>query len=245
MRILKSVRFWLAVSFVVVGAAGSLISAERSSSSMPTAATKFVASLTPEQRQKASFAFDSDERMRWHFIPTGTAQMVPAKRSHSSRRCREPQRKLAHDLLKASLSQRGYLTASSIMDLETVLGALEAAQRAAAPPRRPARRRRRPIVRDPERYFFSIFGTPSAKDTWGWRVEGHHVSLHFTIVNGNAGGVVADVLRIEPGGSARGPEEGAAHSRRRRGRRARAADVARRVAARPRRSSTTSRRTTC
>jgi hypothetical protein len=67
------------------------------------------------------------------------------------------------------------------MELENVLGALEAAQRAAAaqPPRNA------PLVRDPERYFFSIFGTPSAKDTWGWRVEGHHVSLHFTVVNGS------------------------------------------------------------
>ena len=40
------------------------------------------------------------------------------------------------------------------------------------------------MVRDPERYFFSVFGTPSPKGTWAWRVEGHHVSLHFTIVNG-------------------------------------------------------------
>src|SRR5436190_2071752 len=57
---------------------------------------------------------------------------------------------------------------------------LEAAQRAAAttPPTAA------PIVRDSERYFFSVFGTPSGKDTWGWRVEGHHVSLHFTVVNG-------------------------------------------------------------
>jgi hypothetical protein len=40
------------------------------------------------------------------------------------------------------------------------------------------------MVRDPEKYFVSIFGTPSSKATWGWRVEGHHVSLQFTIVNG-------------------------------------------------------------
>src|SRR5207249_5712900 len=90
------------------------------------------------------------------------------------------QRALAHGPIKAGLSQRGYLTASSIMDLETVLGALEAEQRAAAaqPPRGT------PIVRDSERYFFSVFGTPSTRDTWGWRVEGHHISLNFTVVNG-------------------------------------------------------------
>ena len=40
------------------------------------------------------------------------------------------------------------------------------------------------LRRDPVRYFFSVFGTPSPRSTWGWRVEGHHVSLHFTVVNG-------------------------------------------------------------
>jgi len=40
------------------------------------------------------------------------------------------------------------------------------------------------LERDPGKYFFSIFGTPSTRDTWGWRVEGHHVSLNFTVVNG-------------------------------------------------------------
>ena len=78
------------------------------------------------------------------------------------------------------MTTSGYLTATSIMDLETVLGALEAAQRAAAT----TPSRTEPILRDTEGYYFSVFGTPSAKDTWGWRVEGHHISLHFTVVNG-------------------------------------------------------------
>ena len=69
------------------------------------------------------------------------------------------------------------------MDLENVLGVLEAAERAAAG------RQGGGIVRDPVRYFVTVFGNPSGRDPWGWRVEGHHVSLHFTVVNGN---VVAD-----------------------------------------------------
>jgi hypothetical protein len=143
---------------------------------MAGAAGKLVASLTPEQRQQAAFAFEAEERLHWHFIPT---EMFP-RRGLTIKAMTEPQRKLAHDLLKAGLSQRGYLTATSIMDLETVLGALEAAERAAAP--QPPRGT--PLLRDTERYFFSVFGTPSTKETWGWRVEGHHVSLHFTVVNG-------------------------------------------------------------
>src|SRR5262249_12387900 len=38
--------------------------------------------------------------------------------------------------------------------------------------------------RNPEKYYFSIFGEPSEKGTWAYRVEGHHVSLHFTVVDG-------------------------------------------------------------
>jgi hypothetical protein len=109
--------------------------------------------------------------------------------------------------LKAGLSQRGYLTATSIMDLETVLGALEASERAAStvPAGAPGGA---PLVRDPERYFFSIFGSPSAKDTWGWRVEGHHVSLHFTVVNGTLVAGSPSFFGSNPAEVRTGPKKG-------------------------------------
>ena len=200
MKSLHSPRLLLAAALVAAGAIGSTIAAERSSSTMAAAATKFLAALTPEQRQQATFAFDSDERTHWHFIPTET---FPRK-GLTAKEMTEPQRKLAHDLLKAGLSQRGYLTASSIMDLETVLGALEAAQRAAAatPPRNA------PLVRDPVRYFFSVFGTPSATDTWGWRVEGHHVSLHFTVVKGTMVASSPSFFGSNPAEVREGPKKG-------------------------------------
>jgi hypothetical protein len=200
MNIPTSPRVWLALAAIGALAASSIVAADRSSSAMASAATKFLGSLTAEQRQRAAFAFESDERLRWHFIPT---EQFPRK-GLLIKDMSEPQRKLAHDLLKAGLSQRGYLTASSIMDLETVLGALEAAQRAAAtePPRGT------PLVRDPERYFFSVFGTPSTKDTWGWRVEGHHVSLHFTVVNGTLVAAAPSFFGSNPAEVRQGPKKG-------------------------------------
>src|SRR5881628_1430602 len=114
------------------------------------------------------------------------------------------QRRLAHDLLKAGLSQRGYLTVSSIMDLETVLKALEAAQRAAGP--QPPRGT--PLERDPQKYFLSFFGTPSDKRTWGWRVEGHHVSLHFTVVNGTLVASSPSFFGSNPAEVREGPRKG-------------------------------------
>src|SRR5262249_39479872 len=167
------------VGLIAALAGGAYVDIARSASSpqaMASAASGFLASLTPDQRKLASFAFDSDERMHWHFIPT---EMFP-RNGLTIGQMNESQRKLAHELLKAGLSQRGYLTATSIMDLETVLGALEASERVSAPQGRGGTA----LVRNPERYFFSIFGTPSAHDTWGWRVEGHHVSLNFSVIGG-------------------------------------------------------------
>src|SRR5258706_714061 len=174
MRTLHSPRLVAAMVLIAVFI-GVAAASERSAGSMATAAGQFLASLTPEQRQQAAFPFDSPERVKWHFIPT---DMFP-RNGLTIKAMTEPQRKLAHDLLKTGLSARGYLTATAIMDLETVLGALEVAERAAAPGGRG-----QVMVRDTERYFFSVFGTPSPKGAWGWRVEGHHVSLHFTVVNG-------------------------------------------------------------
>ena len=152
---------------------GTIISAERSATSMEKSATAFVNSLTPEQKQKAVFAFNSDERLHWNFIPTEAfprnglllRDMTPA------------QRERAHDLLKAALSQKGYLTATSIMELESTLGEIERQARQAG-------RGAESMQRDPVKYFVSVFGTPSPKDPWGFRVEGHHVSLHLTVING-------------------------------------------------------------
>lgn len=167
MNRLRRSRLVLVVAVVAAWLAGITVASERSASSMASAAKRFLDGLTPEQRQQASFAIDSEELTRWHFIPTN---MFP-RHGLPIKTMTEPQRGLARELLKTGLSQQGYLTTTGIMDLETVLKALET---------------NGTNVRDPELYFFSVFGTPVAKGNWGWRVEGHHLSLHFTIANGSA-----------------------------------------------------------
>jgi hypothetical protein len=177
MRSMRSPRVVVALA-VVIAWLGGVHAADRSPAAMADAATKFVASLTPEQRQQATFAFDSTEREHWGFVPS---EMFP-RNGLILGTMTEPQRKLAHDLLRSGLSQRGYLTATSIMELETILRGIEEAARQSAPQ---GRGNANVMVRDPVKYFFSVFGTPAARGTWGWRVEGHHVSLNFTIVNGS------------------------------------------------------------
>lgn len=130
---------------------------------MADAAANFLASLTAEQQAGVIFPVTSEERLNWHYIPR-QRQGISFKEMDGS------QRKLAHALLSTGLSRDGYGKAMTIMSLETVLKQLEGA----------ARR----FERDPDLYYLSLFGTPSTESPWGWRVEGHHLSVNFLVVDG-------------------------------------------------------------
>jgi hypothetical protein len=197
-------RLIVAVLLLTAGLAGSMIASQRTASSMSKAATALLDSLTPEQRQKMAMPLDSPDRTRWNFIPTNMfpRQGLPLKEMT------EPQRKLAHDLLRAALSQRGYATTAAIInDLEAILRDTEAAARAKAEASGQGGGRGGQ-TRDPELYFFSVFGTPGAKGAWGWRVEGHHVSLHFTLANGNAVAAAPSMFGSNPAEVREGPRKG-------------------------------------
>src|ERR1039457_4192603 len=134
-----------------------------SASVMTEAANRFLASLTAEQRAKATFQFADAERVNWFFVPI-------ERKGLPLREMGAYQQRLATALLSAGLSQTGFIKAITIMSLEDVLRAMEkdSGER-----------------RNPEKYYFSIFGTPSDTGTWGYRVEGHHVSQNFTVVSGH------------------------------------------------------------
>jgi hypothetical protein len=119
----------------------------------------FLASLRPEQRQRAVFRFEDAERINWHFVPR-QRRGLPLKEMSPA------QQELARRILRTALSQSGYLKATTIIELEVVLREMG----------------QNPRVRDPELYFFSVFGNPGPDAPWGVRAEGHHLSLNFTVV---------------------------------------------------------------
>lgn len=98
MQLMRAPRVILSVACAAALLAGGVIAAERSASTMADAATAFLASLTPDQRQKAVFPFESDELTHWNFIPT---EAFP-RTGLTVKEMTEPQRKLAHNLLKAA-----------------------------------------------------------------------------------------------------------------------------------------------
>jgi hypothetical protein len=152
---------------------------------MSEAARAFLASLAPEERARATFQFTDEERFNWHYIPK-VRKGLPFKDMNSA------QKHLAHALLSAGLSQRGYIKAITIMSLDEILKAME---KGSGP------------VRDPEGYFFSVFGEPSETGTWGYRIEGHHVSQNFTITNGKVQGAPS-FFGANPAEVREGPRKG-------------------------------------
>jgi uncharacterized protein DUF3500 len=172
----------------------TLTASQRQAAAMASAASAFLSSLTPEERQQAALPFDGEERMRWNFIPN---EMFP-RHGLMVKSMNEKQRELAHALLKTGLSQRGYMTATAIMDLENVLRAIEAV----------GGDNGRRFARDPLEYYFSVFGTPGPKGAWGWRVDGHHVSLHFTVEDGKAVATSPTFFGSNPAKVPDGPKAG-------------------------------------
>jgi len=143
---------------------------------MTKAAGDFLVSLNPEQKAKATFELKSDERENWHFIPKDR-NGLPFKQMTG------PQRELAKKLLQSALSKEGYGKVTNIMSLELVLFDLE----------------NKSPKRDPELYYISIFGKPARNGTWGWRVEGHHMSANFTVVAGKEVSGTPSFLGSNPG----------------------------------------------
>lgn len=152
---------------VVLAAANRLMAetagGETAGAEMATAAREFLDSLTPEQKAKAALAFDDPARRDWHWIPK------PERKGLKLGLMTPEQREKAHALLRTGLSDAGYQKATTIFGLEAVLKVLEKDMRG---------------VRDPQKYYFTIFGTPGPTGRWGWSCEGHHFSLNYTIENG-------------------------------------------------------------
>jgi hypothetical protein len=151
---------------------------------MMEAATHFLAALTPEQKTKATYEFKNEERFDWHFIPK-PRKGLPFKEMTP------PQRLLAHALLNTGLSHRGYMKAATIMSLEQILYEVE----------------NHSPNRDAEVYFVTIFGTPGDA-AWGWRVEGHHLSLNFALNAENVLAVTPLFFGANPAEIKSGPRKG-------------------------------------
>ena len=154
---------------------------------MTEAATRFLKTLDAEREALASFPFDSDVRQDWHYVPRSRVGL-PRGRMDGT------QLESAHALMASGLSAVGARKAEQIIRHESILGRIEgdSAQ----------------FLRDPGLYFFNIFGRPGADDSWGWRVEGHHLSLNYTFDGGELQSPTPSFFGANPAEVPDGPEKG-------------------------------------
>jgi hypothetical protein len=140
----------------------------------------WLATLDGDQRAAAMFPFGGDERFVWAF--------TPGDRKGLALRDMDPaQRDAAMAIVAASMSGRGAQEVAAVIALESVLGDIEQSNG------RPGWQRR-----DPELYWFAVFGDPSRSDPWMWRVGGHHVAINDTVAAGEVIGSSPCFLGANP-----------------------------------------------
>ena len=153
---------------------------------MRAAAQALVASVDERRRAKLVLPFDGDARTDWHYTPRSRAGLSFADMDAA-------QREAVHRLLRTGLSAVGHRKVVNIIELELVLKELEWAMS---------------LLRDPEKYFVAIWGRAGAQEPWGWRFEGHHISLNFTVRGDAAAASAPSFLGANPAEVRKGPKKG-------------------------------------
>lgn len=156
---------------------------------MREAAIDFLGTLDERLKEQVRFDFEGSERTDWHFIPKERVGV-------SFKEMNLIQRRAARVLMRSVLSEKGYLKATTIMSLEQVLRLLE------------ADRENVEQIRDQEKYWFAVFGDPAGEQPWGWRVEGHHLSLNFSSVDRLVAGTTPIFFGANPAEVRIGPRMG-------------------------------------
>jgi Protein of unknown function (DUF3500) len=176
--------------FLFAGNSFSCISQSTGNASedMTAFAIKFLQTLSPAQKVKAQFVFGDEERYNWYYVPID-------RKGISLKELTAGQRKAGLDLLHAALSDTGFNKTIAIIQLEKVLKEVE---------NRPAGDN----YRDPEKYYFSVFGNPGSDSIWGWRFEGHHVAFNFSSKNNQLISATPGFLGANPAIVLSGPQKG-------------------------------------
>jgi hypothetical protein len=148
---------------------------------MVQAAERFLQVLDHSHKLQATFDYDDPERINWHFIPRDRLGIGLWDLNGAAKDA-------ANELVKTGLTAAGYEKVLQVRSLEEVLYLFEGGEEA-------ARREKR----HPHRYYVSIFGNPAAKGLWGWRFEGHHLSLNYSVKDGKIVSSTPEFFGANPG----------------------------------------------
>ena len=166
--------------------------AKASAVQMTEAAKNFLDSLNPAQKAKAALAYFDGDRIYWHYGPQNQLGIALKEMN-------ENQRGLAYSLMASAFTDKAYRQARAIIDLGVILAEIEG---------QVSKEGAVPGVWDPGLFHFTVFGQPDAKGPWSWRVQGHHLSVHFTFLNGEVISVTPLFFGANPHEVQDGPKKG-------------------------------------
>ena len=179
------------VFILLLGLAASAVAQDKAPPSaavagkMREAAERLVAALPEKSRAQAVRPFEDRDRLDWHYIPRSRNGIALKDLDPANREA-------VHGLLRLALSAPGYRKVVNIIELEQVLREIETIG----------------WMRDPERYHLTIYGTPDRAQAWGWRFEGHHLSLNFTLAGDRMAVDTPSFFGANPATVMKGPRKG-------------------------------------
>ena len=159
------------------------------SDNVTKSALTFISALSAEQRKMTIYDFNDNERFNWHFFPKTDRKGIAMKN------LTEVQKKLLFSFLQQCLSETGVQQTKEIIYLEGILRQLE-------------NRKETDEYRDPGKYHIIFFGEPIKESIWGWRIEGHHLSLNFSAADNLIVAMTPAFMGSNPAIVPTGPEKG-------------------------------------
>ena len=148
----------------------------------------FLSSLEPDKRKAAAFAWDGREWRGWNYFGSA-GNIKPGLRLEQMN---PAQKAAAWDLLATLLSPAGREKARNVMTLQDVLAASGngAGERSS------------------ERFSFAVYGTPAETGTWGFRLEGHHLTQSIAVRAGRIVSITPSSFSANPNRVTSGPHSG-------------------------------------
>ncbi|MGZ4701796.1 MAG: DUF3500 domain-containing protein, partial [Ilumatobacteraceae bacterium] len=127
------------------------------------AVNAFLQALTNDQRTQATFPMDAIEWRMWINV-----HMNHFRHGVMLEDLAQPVRDLALEIVRATMSARGYHHARSIMRINQLIAELSGDYDA--------------FGEWP--YFVSVFGSPDSGEPWGWQIDGHHLCVNTVVLDG-------------------------------------------------------------
>lgn len=152
---------------------------------MAEAVNAYLESLDEGQLKQSQFPFDSADRSDWHYVPKERKGLSWAAMTAE-------QLHLSKQVFVIAFSESGHAKAKGVIAGENILW----------------EKSDHSEFRNPKKYFVSVFGTPTTTGSWGVAIEGHHLSVNITVVDGHEVFVTPSFFGANPDVHDQGPLKG-------------------------------------